>query len=72
MEIIAPKNWGEYQRACHKMLNEYFESKHEAYKWLHETFGRDFQFHKLNNKTDLEKIKEVHQKLWLYSFNRPQ
>lgn len=68
MNDISPKNWGEYQRACHKMLTDLFDSKKEAYTWLHEKFGRDFQFHKLKHDTDLEKLKQVHKELWLLSF----
>lgn len=64
---INPKNWGEMQRACHRLLNECFEDKKQAYTWLSEKFGRGFSFHKLNHKTDIKLLHEVHSTLLILS-----
>lgn len=51
------------------MIDEYFDSKQDAYKWLAEKYGKGFHFQLLKYPTDFEKLKKIHRDLWLHSFD---
>ena len=56
------RHWGFYQKKCHKYLEQLFDTRKEAYKWL-STECKVQYFSLLNPKTDFLKLREIHDKL---------
>lgn len=56
--------WGKLQRECHRLLDEIFYNKGDAYKWL--TFNFHLaHFSNLKYPHDLQKLEEIYKKLYL-------
>ena len=59
-------NWGELQRECHRLMDEVFENKAEAYKWLDKNFGKR-HFSSLKYGRDNELLEEIYRQLYVKS-----
>lgn len=56
-------HWGDYQKECHRLLNEVFDSKKEGYRWLHETF-KVKHFSELDPKKDVVLLRQIYDALF--------
>lgn len=59
-------NWGQYQRECHRLMDELFDDKKQAYDWLYHHF-KIRHFSDLTPKEDGEKLEAVYNKLYIKS-----
>jgi hypothetical protein len=60
--------WGFYQKECHRLLNECFDSKGKGYVWLQENFGvNHFSDLRMSHKSDQIKLKDIYDKLLVKS-----
>lgn len=67
MYYMASMHWGDYQKECHRLLDEVFLSKAEGYKWLRDTFSV-YHFSELDRRKDADKLREIYNKLYVLSF----